>query len=109
MQNEAIIRLSVFLGLFAVFAALEAFAPKRPRVQPRAGRWFTNLSLTVINTVALRGMALALPLLAVGAALDAGAKGWGSSTRRPASILEKSRMSLMMPSRCWLERWILVR
>lgn len=77
MQNEAIIRLSVFLGLFAVFAAIEAFAPKRPRVQPRAGRWFTNLSLTVINTVALRGMALALPLLAVGAALDAGAKGWG--------------------------------
>lgn len=77
MQNELAIRLGVFLGLFAVFAALEAFAPRRDRVQTRKARWFTNLSITVLDTLALRALALALPFLAVGAALDAGRMGWG--------------------------------
>ena len=77
MQNELAIRLGVFLGLFAVFATLEAFAPRRERVQTRKARWFTNLSITVLDTLALRALALALPFLAVGAALDAGRMGWG--------------------------------
>ncbi|MGQ0611833.1 MAG: sterol desaturase family protein [Paracoccaceae bacterium] len=77
MQNEATIRLGVFLILLALFALLEAVLPRRARVQPRQGRWRTNLSITVLNTLALRAMALVVPLLAVGAALDAGAMGWG--------------------------------
>lgn len=77
MQNELAIRLGVFLGLFAVFAALEAFAPRRDRAQTRKARWFTNLSITVLDTLALRALALALPFLAVGAAMDAGRMGWG--------------------------------
>lgn len=77
MPNEALIRLSVFLGLFVVFAALEAMAPRRARVQPRSGRWITNIGFTVLNTLALRAMALLLPLLAIGAALDAWRMGWG--------------------------------
>ncbi len=77
MQNELTIRLGVFLGLFAVFAALETFAPRRARALPRQGRWGTNLSITVLDTLALRALALVLPLLAVGAAVDAGQMGWG--------------------------------
>ena len=77
MQNEMILRLGVFLGLFAVFAALETFAPRRDRKQTRKARWFTNLSITVLDTLALRALALALPFLAVGAAVDAGQMGWG--------------------------------
>lgn len=77
MENEALIRLSVFLGLFAVFATAEALLPRRSRIQPRNTRWFTNLSISVLNTVTLRLMAIGLPLLAVGAALDAQARGWG--------------------------------
>ena len=77
MPNEMLIRLSVFLGLLLVFAGLEALLPRRQRVQPRAGRWITNLSITVLNTAALRALAIAVPLLAVGAALDAEAMGWG--------------------------------
>ena len=77
MPNEALVRLGVFLTLFVVFAALEALAPRRPRVQPRVGRWFTNLSLVVLDTLALRALSIALPFLAVGAAVDAWAKGWG--------------------------------
>lgn len=77
MPNEALIRLAVFLALFVLFAALETLAPRGPRVQPRAGRWFTNLSMTVLNTLSLRALNIALPFLAVGAALDAWGQGWG--------------------------------
>lgn len=77
MENEALIRLSVFLGLFAFFATLEAWAPRRPRSQPRSTRWFTNWGIVLIDTLTLRALAVFLPLLAVGAAVDAGANGWG--------------------------------
>ena len=77
MENETLIRLGIFLGLFALFAALEAWAPRRVRAEPRGRRWVTNWSITILNTVALRALALGLPLLAVGAALDAEAQGWG--------------------------------
>jgi len=77
MENEAAIRLGIFLGLFALFAALETLAPRRARVQPRGARWVTNWGITILNTVTLRALALGLPLLAVGAAVDASAHGWG--------------------------------
>jgi len=77
MENEAIIRLSVFLGLFTLFAVIEAVVPRRPRTQPRSRRWFTNWGIVILDTITLRLLALALPLLAVGAALDAQANGWG--------------------------------
>jgi sterol desaturase/sphingolipid hydroxylase (fatty acid hydroxylase superfamily) len=77
MPSELVLRLSVFLGLLAVIAALEAWAPRRPRVTPRGGRWATNAALVVIDTLTLRVLALALPALAVGAAVDAGRMGWG--------------------------------
>ena len=77
MENEAIIRLSVFLGLFALFALLEAYAPRRARAQPRTGRWVTNWAMSILNTLTLRALAFGIPLLAVGAAIDAHANGWG--------------------------------
>lgn len=77
MENETLIRLAIFIGLFALFAALEAWAPRRVRAEPRGRRWATNWSITILNTVALRALAFGLPLLAVGAALDAEAQGWG--------------------------------
>ena len=77
MENETLIRLSVFLGLFLLFAGIETLAPRRPRLQPRGTRWLTNWGIVILDTLALRALALALPLLAVGAALDAEAQGWG--------------------------------
>ena len=77
MENETLIRFAVFLGLFALFALAETIVPRRRRLQPRAGRWLTNWGITVLNTVTLRLMAFALPLLAVGAAVDASANGLG--------------------------------
>lgn len=77
MEHEALIRLAIFLGLLALFAALEAWAPRRVRTQPRGTRWVTNGAITILNTLMLRALALGLPLLAVGAALDAQQQGWG--------------------------------
>ncbi len=77
MENEAVIRLGVFLGLFTLLAIIEQVIPRRTRRHSQPRRWLTNWIFTFANTVALRLLAIALPLLAVGAALDAGAKGWG--------------------------------
>ncbi|WP_300033930.1 sterol desaturase family protein [uncultured Roseobacter sp.] len=77
MENEALIRFGVFLGLFSVLALLETVAPRRIRTQPRSRRWLTNWGVTIVNTLTLRALAFALPLLAVGAAVDAEGQGWG--------------------------------
>jgi sterol desaturase/sphingolipid hydroxylase (fatty acid hydroxylase superfamily) len=77
MENEVAIRLVVFLGLFALLALIEWILPRRNRDINRAPRWFTNISLVVIDSVTLRLMAVAIPVMAVGAAADASARGWG--------------------------------
>jgi sterol desaturase/sphingolipid hydroxylase (fatty acid hydroxylase superfamily) len=81
METELLWRGGVFLTLFALFAGLEAVAPRRQRTFARGRRWPTNLAISVLNTVALRGLAILLPLLAIGAALDAQAQGWGLFNR----------------------------
>ncbi len=77
MENETTIRLTVFIGLFVLFAGLETLLPKRRRVQPRTGRWFTNWALIVVDSLTLRLLAFAVPALAVGAAVDARINGYG--------------------------------
>jgi len=77
MENEALIRLAVFAGLFTLFAVAEAVLPRKARVQPRPRRWFTNWALVVIDSLSLQAMGWLLPLLAVGAAYDAAQNGWG--------------------------------
>lgn len=77
MENEATIRLVIFLGLFLLFAGLETMLPRKVRTQPRQRRWVTNWAITLANTLTLRLMAVLLPVLAVGAAVDAAQNGWG--------------------------------
>lgn len=77
MENEAFIRLGIFLCLFLILASIEWYVPRRARVQPRTGRWLTNWGMTIANTLALRTLAVGLPFLAVGAAIDAKAQGFG--------------------------------
>jgi sterol desaturase/sphingolipid hydroxylase (fatty acid hydroxylase superfamily) len=107
MENEALIRLGVFLSLFAVLATLEALAPRRPRSQPRSTRWVTNWSVTVINTLTLRLMAFALPLLAVGAAIDADTQGWGLFNTLTLPLwLEVAVVVLIFDFAIWLQHLI---
>ena len=77
MENETVIRFGVFLSLFALFALAEAVLPRRARTQSRSRRWVTNWGITIANTVFVRVMAFLLPVLAVGAAIDAANNGWG--------------------------------
>ncbi|MCY4206988.1 MAG: sterol desaturase family protein [Roseovarius sp.] len=77
MEHESLIRFGVFITLFAILAAAESLAPRRRRTQPLHRRWITNWSIVILDAATLRLLALALPLLATGAALDAGQNGWG--------------------------------
>ncbi|XAT59929.1 sterol desaturase family protein [Rhodobacteraceae bacterium Araon29] len=77
MENELYIRLSTFLILFLLFALLENYWPRRKRVYSRLSRWPTHWALTAINTLMLRALSFGLPLLAVGAAIDASQAGLG--------------------------------
>lgn len=74
MEQEAAIRLIAFLGLFALFAGMEALWPRRPASRKR---WGTNWALVLVDTAALRLMAVLVPFLAIAAAVDAGNQGWG--------------------------------
>ncbi|MEM1267571.1 MAG: sterol desaturase family protein [Pseudomonadota bacterium] len=77
MEHEAVIRLAIFLSLFALLALAETLRPRRPRRHTRAQRWTTNWGIVILDTLTLRLVAIAVPLLAIGAALDAGVRGWG--------------------------------
>lgn len=71
---EAPIRLGFFVGVFALVAAGEMLSPRRVLTTSKAGRWFANIGIVVINTLVLR---LIFPAGAVGAALWVGQRGWG--------------------------------
>ena len=51
MANEPAIRLSVFLGIFALVAIAEALAPRRRRSLSRLARWPNNIGVVVVNTL----------------------------------------------------------
>lgn len=74
LEQEAVIRLSAFLGMLAVMALWELAAPRRVLSRPRAERWVANISMTAINTILVR---FAVPAMTVGAALMAESRQWG--------------------------------
>ncbi len=64
---EALIRMTVFTGIFVLFAALESIFPRRNRTKPRFGRWFANFGMLFIANLVMR---FGLPLLAIGVAFE---------------------------------------
>ena len=74
LDNEAAIRLTVFLAVLAALALWEVAAPRRRQEIPRLMRWSNNFALVVIDTLLVR---LAFPVVAVALALAAEAQGWG--------------------------------
>lgn len=78
LNHEPGIRLTCFLGIFAVMAVWELLAPRRVLSQSKRQRWFNNLGLVVFNTALLR---LVFPLAAVGMATTAELNGWGLFNR----------------------------
>ncbi len=78
MATEAFVRAAAFLAIFGGLAAYELWSPRLERDEMRGAlksrRWFTNLSMLVISSIVLR---IVFPAAAVGAAVFAGARGWG--------------------------------
>ena len=72
--HEGIIRFLFFLGILVLMAIWEKLSPRRPLNTSKNHRWFSNLGLIFINTLALR---LLLPVQAVGTALFVENRGWG--------------------------------
>jgi len=74
LNHEPAVRLSAFLGIFAVMALWELVGPRRRLTTSKGARWFANLGITVVNTVVVR---LIFPAAAVGMAVVAADRGWG--------------------------------
>jgi sterol desaturase/sphingolipid hydroxylase (fatty acid hydroxylase superfamily) len=74
MQIEQTVRLSVFAGVLLLVAIWEMVAPRRPLLDSKRRRWVTNLTLVVIDTIAVR---LLFPILPVACAGVAASRGWG--------------------------------
>lgn len=77
MENEATYRLSIFIGLFLILALAEHLLPRRSLRAKKPNRWLTNWAIIIFDSLTLRLLAIAIPALAVGAAWDASARGYG--------------------------------
>ena len=74
METEMLIRVGVFLGVFAVLATAEFLAPRRRLSTSKARRWFANLAIIALNPLSVF---LLFPILPVGLALFASEHNWG--------------------------------
>lgn len=74
MNNEVVIRLSFFLGVFALMALWELIAPRRALLISKTVRWTNNIALVFLNSALLRWV---FPAAAVGMAAFANEHGWG--------------------------------
>ena len=74
VAHEPLIRLTVFAGILALMAGLEAWLPRRRRSAGRWLRWPGNLGVVVLDSLVLR---LVFPTAAVGLALALEGRGVG--------------------------------
>jgi sterol desaturase/sphingolipid hydroxylase (fatty acid hydroxylase superfamily) len=76
--SEPVLRLIAFAAIFTAMAIYELWSPRLERAEMtgalKTQRWFANLSMVLISSVALR---ILFPAAAVGTALWAEAKGFG--------------------------------
>jgi len=73
-ENEVVIRLSFFFGMFFIMALWEVLAPRRALTVSKILRWTNNLALVFLNSFILR---LLFPAAAVGMAIFTSEQGWG--------------------------------
>jgi sterol desaturase/sphingolipid hydroxylase (fatty acid hydroxylase superfamily) len=73
-RNELLIRLGSFFGILVIMFLWELIAPRRPLTTSKITRWFSNLGLVLIDSIAVR---LVFPTALAGVALLAQQRGWG--------------------------------
>ncbi|OGQ06872.1 MAG: fatty acid hydroxylase [Deltaproteobacteria bacterium RBG_19FT_COMBO_46_12] len=74
LTYDGAMRLLFFIGVLTVMASWEILAPRRILSTPKNLRWYSNLGLVFLDTLALRVL---LPMQAVGIAEIAQHRGWG--------------------------------
>lgn len=78
LDHEPVIRFGFFFSILILMAIWEMLGPRRSLNTAKRGRWFSNLSLVFIDTLAVR---LLLPFQAVGMALFVEGRAWGILNR----------------------------
>jgi len=73
-MNPETYRIIFFFAILALVAVWERVAPRRGLTVSKAGRWFNNLSIILLDTLFAR---LLMPVMAVGVAAAAQRQGWG--------------------------------
>lgn len=74
MSNEIIIRFGFFVGFFVIIAIGELINPRRILNTSKKVRWFSNISIIILNPIIVR---LLFPIMPISLALFARANGWG--------------------------------
>lgn len=92
------LRPAVFLGVLVAMAAWELAAPRRRQEIPRVLRWTNNLALVVVDTIILR---LTFPILAVGLAQMAEARGWGLFNALDLPLWLTGLLSILLLDLIW--------
>jgi len=93
LDHEPAVRLSAFLGVFAVMALWELLGARRRLVGRKGARWFANLGITILNTVVVR---LLFPTAAVGMAVLASEHGWGVLNQVAAPAVLKILVAVLV-------------
>lgn len=84
-DSEGVIRLAVFVGVFIALAAAEMAWPYRQEFS-RGKRWFSNIGLSVLNTLVVRLLSLLLPVLPVAVAVMIDGEGVLGALFMPAFV-----------------------
>ena len=74
IDNETVIRLSFFFGIFILVAIWELLAPRRTLNFSKAVRWYSNIGVVFFNSLVMR---FTFPVLATGLAVLAQEGSWG--------------------------------
>ena len=82
-MSESALRLTIFLSFLLTLALSEVLIPRRQLIQSKLKRWVTNLSMSVLNTVAVNLMGAITAIVAANYALD---NGWGILAKLPLPL-----------------------
>ena len=69
-MSDTILRLTFFLSILIILIMAEILLPKKKRIHNRKDRWITNGLITLINTASVNIIHIAIPLIAIVAAVD---------------------------------------
>jgi len=83
MDNNGVIRLSIFIAVLVLMAIAEAMFARKERVQPRSKRWLANFGLIVVDMLALRILGPVSAIVAANYALD---NSWGLLAMSPVPM-----------------------